>query len=94
MIRNLMSATPYASYQEFIVNKNVAPSPLLSLDIIQLDKCKYQMGGFNPLPTVVDLVPSVTTELYNKHLKYTATNIADTRVVNVQEGFFFDYVPS
>jgi hypothetical protein len=89
MILNLMSATPYASYQEFIVNKNVTPSPVLSLDNIQLDKCKYQMGGFNSLPTVVDLVPSVTTELYNKHLKYTATNIADTRVMNVQEGFFF-----
>ncbi len=88
MILNLMSTTPYASYQEFIVNKNVTPS-LLSLDIIQLDKCKYQMGGFAPLPTVVDLVPSVTTELYNKHLKYTATNVADTRVVNAQEGFFF-----
>ena len=89
MILNLMSATPYTSYQQFIVNKNVTPSPLLSIDIIQLDKCKYQMGGFNPVPVVVDLVPSVTTELYNKHLKYTATNVADTRVMNMNEGFFF-----
>jgi hypothetical protein len=88
VIMNLMSATPYSSYQQLLVNKNVM-SPLLSIDIIQLDKCPYQMGGFNSTPVVVDLIPSVTTELYNKHLAYSATNQADTRVINFDESFFF-----
>jgi hypothetical protein len=88
VIMNLMTSSVPYSYQQLLVNKNVM-SPLLSIDMIQLDKCPYQMGGFNSTPGVVDVIPSVTTELYNKHLAYSATNQADTRVINFDEGFFF-----